>query len=206
MRTTLIALAVVAVVAAAAAAAEPPLTNADVVKLVKAGVSTDVILAKIKSSEVAFATDADSLVALANEKVPDEVIRAMVARTAPAAPTSAPAGTPKAEVTKVVVQGIYRTRGICTARGDVTLTPAGFEFKPIEKSPVCSEDAFGKSSAAFAWSDVKRLCFEYAASGTVEVWLNDGDDMSFKSSRGGMEDLAARMKSVHPDLPVRCEE
>ena len=49
-------------------------------KLVKAGISADVIVAKIQASETAFATDADSLVALANEKVPNSVIEAMMAR------------------------------------------------------------------------------------------------------------------------------
>ncbi len=217
MRTTLIAFAVAA--AAVVAAAEQPLTNTDIVKLVKAGVSADVIVAKIQASETAFATDTDSLVALANEKVPNSVIQAMMARTA-AAPTAlptapppapAPAATtppepPGAAVTKVVIHGIYRTRGICTARGVVTMTPKTFAFTALEKSPVCSEDAFGKSSVEFAWDAINRLCFEYAASGTVQVWLKSGDDMSFKATRGEMEDLAARMKSFRADLPVRCDD
>jgi hypothetical protein len=207
MRTMLIAIAVAVV--ATLAAAEAPLTNADIVKLVRAGVSADTIVAKIQASATAFATDTDSLVALANEKVPNSVIQAMIARTAPAAaPTAAPAVAPdtdKAEVTQVVVQGIYRTRGICSARGVVTMTPKGFSFKAIEKSPVCSEEAFGRSSAAFAWDDVSRLCFEYAATGAVQVWLKDGQDMSFKATRGEIEDLAARIDSLRPGLPVRCE-
>ena len=113
---------------------------------------------------------------------------------------------PKAEVTKVVIQGIYRTRGICTARGEVTMTPKGFAFKALEKSPLCSEEAFGLSSTEFAWDDVSRICFEYAATGAVQVWLKDGHDMSFKATRAEIEDLAARIKSLRADLPVRCEE
>lgn len=127
----------------------------------------------------------------------------------PAAPTAAPAAAPeppKVEVTKVVVQGIYRTRGICTARGEVTLTPQTFAFKAIEKSPLCSEETFGKSSAEFAWGDVSRVCYEYAATGAVQVWLKDGHDMSFKATRAEIEDLAARIKSLRPDLPLRCED
>lgn len=212
MRTLLIALATA--LACTAAAAEAPLTNADIVKLVKAGVSADTIVAKIQASETAFATDTDSLVALANEKVPNGVIQAMIARTAPPAAAAAPPaaaaqtaapGPAKPEVTLVVVKGIYRTRGICTARGEVTMTPKTFAFKALERSPVCSEEAFGQSSAAFAWDDVSRLCFEYAATGTVQVWLKDGEDMSFKATRGEIEDLAARIKSLRADLPVRCE-
>lgn len=112
----------------------------------------------------------------------------------------------KPGVTPVVVKGIYRTRGICTARGEVTMTPKTFAFKALEKSPVCSEEAFGQSSAAFAWDDVSRLCFEYAATGTVQVWLKDGQDMSFKATRSEIEDLAARIKSLRSDLPFRCDD
>ena len=211
MRATLIVLTVALV--ATLASAEQPLTNADVVKLVKAGLSADLIVAKIQASEAAFVTDTDSLVTLANEKVPNAVIQAMMARTAPAAaPTAAPAQAPpapqapKAQVTQVVVKGIYRTRGICTSRGEVTMTPARFAFKAVEKSPLCSEEAFGHSNAEFVWDDVSRICFEYAASGTVQVWLKDGQDMSFKSTRAEIEDLAARINSLRPGLPVRCED
>ena len=213
MRTFLIALAV-ALLSGAVAAAEAPLTNADIVKLVKAGVSADTTVAKIRTSATAFATDTDSLVALANEKVPNAVIQAMMARpsaapatqAAPAAAPAAPTEQAKAEVTKVVVQGIYRTRGICTARGEVTMTPKGFAFKALERSPVCSEEAFGQSSTEFAWDDVSRVCYEYAATGAAQVWLKDGHDFSFKATRAEMEDLATRIKSLRPDLPVRCEE
>ena len=121
------------------------------------------------------------------------------------APTVAPE-TPKAEVTQVVVKGIYRTRGICTACGDVTMTPKKFAFKAIEKSPLCSEETFGQSSTEFAWDDLGRICFEYAATGTVQIWLRDGQDMSFKATRAEMEDFAARMRSLRPDLPIRCDD
>ena len=193
MRTTIIVLAVALI--SSLVAAEQPLTNADIVKLVRAGVSADLIVAKIQASEPAFVTDTDSLVALANEKVPNAVIQAMMARTAPAAaPTAAPAvasaavattpPAPNVQVAQVVVKGIYRTRGICTSRGEVTMTPARFAFNPVEKSPLCSEDAFGRSNADFAWEDVSRICFEYAASGTVQVWLKDGQvEMDGKSEK-----------------------
>ena len=86
------------------------------------------------------------------------------------------------------------------------MTPKRFMFNPVEKSPFCSEEAFGHSNADFAWDDVGSICFEYAASGTVQVWLKDGQDMSFKSTRGEMEDLATRINSLRPGLPVRCED
>jgi hypothetical protein len=76
------------------AGAEGPLTNADVVKLVRAGLSADTIIAKIEGSATAFTIDIDSLVALAHEKVPDAVIRVMVERA-----TGAPTPTATAQAT-----------------------------------------------------------------------------------------------------------
>ena len=62
--------------------AEEPLTNADVIKLVRAGLSTETIVAKIDHSAVRFDTSTDALVALKNERVPEPVIRVMVVRSA----------------------------------------------------------------------------------------------------------------------------
>jgi hypothetical protein len=217
MRIMLAAFAV-ALVSATFATAEAPLTNSDIVRLVKAGVSADAIVAKIQTSDSDFATDTDSLIVLAGEKVPNSVIQAMMARsaaaaaptalppTAPPAPPDAVPEKPRAEITQVVVKGIYRTRGICTARGELTMTPTKFAFKAIEKSPLCSEGAFGQSSVEFAWDDLSRICFEYAATGTVQIWLKDGQDMSFKATRAEIEDLAARTKSLRSDLPIRCDD
>ena len=60
---------------------EPPLTNEDVVKLVQAGLASDLIVTKImQSSSVAFDLSTNGLVALANLKVPHDVIAAMLRR------------------------------------------------------------------------------------------------------------------------------
>jgi len=60
---------------------EPPLTNADVVKLVQAGLASDLVVTKInQSSSVAFDLSTDGLVALANLKIPHDVIAAMLQR------------------------------------------------------------------------------------------------------------------------------
>lgn len=65
------------------------LTNADVMKLVKAGLSPETIEAKIAASATEFDTSTEALVALAESGVPDRVIRTMIgAKPAPAAPAS----------------------------------------------------------------------------------------------------------------------
>jgi len=66
-------------------AATPPqsktqssLTNTDVLGMVKAGLGTEIIIAKIKATSCTFDTDPATLKALKDGGVPDSVILAMV--------------------------------------------------------------------------------------------------------------------------------
>ncbi len=98
-RTTFLALAMVAVFvspAALLAQETKPLTNDDVVKLSKAGLGDDVVIAKINQApQVDFKLDTDSLIALNQQGVSKAVIEAMLRKaTAPAA-----AGSPQAPPT-----------------------------------------------------------------------------------------------------------
>jgi hypothetical protein len=65
-----------------------PLTNKDVVEMVKIGISTDIIIAKIKASPTKFDTSVGAMQELKTASVPDAVILAMV---------QAPTGTTSAE-------------------------------------------------------------------------------------------------------------
>lgn len=55
-----------------------PLTNGDVVEMAKAGLGTEIIIAKIKAAPCSFETDPAALKELKNVGVPDSVILAMV--------------------------------------------------------------------------------------------------------------------------------
>jgi hypothetical protein len=55
-----------------------PLNNSDIVGLVKAGMSADIIIAKIKTSSCSFETSPAALKELKEAGVPDAVILAMV--------------------------------------------------------------------------------------------------------------------------------
>lgn len=63
----------------------PALINKDVLEMIKAGLTADVIVAKIKSSETNFDTTPTALAELKAANVPDDVILAMVKGPAPAA-------------------------------------------------------------------------------------------------------------------------
>lgn len=66
----------------------PALTNKDIVDMMKAGLTADIIVAKIKSSEANFDTSPAALAELKAANVPDDVILAMVK-----GPGTAAAGT-----------------------------------------------------------------------------------------------------------------
>src|SRR5215203_5668 len=63
-------------------AAANALTNKDVLDMLKAGLTADVIVAKIKSSATSFDTSPTALTELKTANVPDGVILAMVDRPA----------------------------------------------------------------------------------------------------------------------------
>ncbi len=58
----------------------PKLTNKEIISMVKASLSQDIVIAKIQSSACDFDTSAETLVALKAAGVPDAVILAMVKR------------------------------------------------------------------------------------------------------------------------------
>ena len=57
---------------------DAPLTNADIVKMVKAGIPESVILRKVQMSESNFTTSPNALIELKRQHVPDDVMAAML--------------------------------------------------------------------------------------------------------------------------------
>jgi len=86
------ALILLALLAATTALNGAPMTNADVIKMVKAGIDESVIITSIQNAESKFDASADGLIALSGAQVPKSVINAIIAR-ASAASTPAPAPT-----------------------------------------------------------------------------------------------------------------
>ena len=57
---------------------EAPLTNAEIIKMVKAGIAESVILQKVQMSESNFATSPNALIELKRQHVPDSVMGAIL--------------------------------------------------------------------------------------------------------------------------------
>jgi hypothetical protein len=87
-----------AISSSAQSAAYAPLTNADIVKMVKAGIPDSVILRKVQMSESDFATSPDALIELKRQHVPKEVMAAMLDSQAAVRMSQTEPGAPSAEV------------------------------------------------------------------------------------------------------------
>jgi hypothetical protein len=79
--------------------AQQPLNNDSIIKLIKAGLSEDLIVTSINSSPGEYDTSVNGLIALKKAGATDKVVSAMILKTSGAAPataTAAPAGSPVA--------------------------------------------------------------------------------------------------------------
>jgi hypothetical protein len=95
---------------AALAGAQETLTNASIIKLVKAGLGEDTVLALVNQQAGNYSLKADDLVALKDAGVPDKVIAAMVTKgpaNAAAPAPAAPRADASAEASPVQEIGIY---------------------------------------------------------------------------------------------------
>lgn len=110
MRNQLFALGAILATIGFSAAAQT-IDNDAVIKMVKAGLGTDVILAAVQSNPGNFKTSAEDLIALKEAGVPDRVLSAMVTKgagvTAPPPPPSARVEAATADQHLVPEIGVY---------------------------------------------------------------------------------------------------
>lgn len=99
-------IAVLCFVGAALAIAQTALTNDSVIKMVRGGLSDDVVVNTIKAQPAEYSTTPDSLIALKSAGVSDKVIGAMVDRMA--ASSAGPTNNSGADDKAVVY--VYRNR------------------------------------------------------------------------------------------------
>lgn len=78
LKHLLAVLMIASLMSLSASADDKPMTNADVISLVKAKMSEDTILMSIRSSKAGFDTSAKGIIALSNAGVPEPVVQAMI--------------------------------------------------------------------------------------------------------------------------------
>ena len=122
-------------VAAMTAMAQTTLNNDAITKMVKGGLSDDVVIGMVKSQPAKYSTTPDDLIALKSAGVSDKVIAAMVekmnASGAGAAPAPAAAAAPAAAPSAAGAAGPVREVGVYYKKGDIwtDLNPEVVNFK-----------------------------------------------------------------------------
>ncbi len=196
----------IALSVAAAASGEAPLTNADVVGMVDAGLGQATIIAKIKASPTDFKLDTASLAVLTQQGVPDVVIQAMIERQSPSAQDAAAALWPRDDARRVwgdVVRAVDR----CRSRGEAMLFDTGVQFAPVEDSTACVDTA---TAFALTWDQVDTICFKYlvldsATVGVVTLRTRAGKSFQLRAAQVTMQNMEGEFKFRQSRLDYRCE-
>lgn len=103
----LVALIIFSLLACSTAFADKkPMTNNDVIKMVKAGLTAQVIVEAIKSSDTNFDLSADALILLKQEGVPDAVLQAMIAKSNPSSGSQPAVGSSNESIGNIVTNVI----------------------------------------------------------------------------------------------------
>jgi hypothetical protein len=138
--TSLLLAACLLVSATGSVCGQEVMTNETVIQMVKAGLSENVILAKMRSSQTKFDTRTEALIALKQAGVPEKVMSAIVGGGPP--PASAPAAAASAAAVATAPQGshrgpIYHVSGgkqveLIGVSGDIETSRAPFSGRKTE--------------------------------------------------------------------------
>jgi hypothetical protein len=210
---------IVAVLAPLIAGAQQtkPLTNQDVIGMVKEGLSAAAIEQKINSSECAFKLGSDDLVGLNDANVPQRVVKVMLARQA--APSgSAQPGASGATASKMVFPppGFESIRQQCSeADWYCDSSPRSIKFSlPTDASiPGCvaalsldekgvsfrSCSSEGDSDFALRWGEVRWVCTETTMRGLYYFGTDHGTYRATTYKRLGLRG-SGKMISLLKDL------
>jgi len=160
--------------------ADEVLDNEAVVRLVRAGLSIDVINLKIAKSPTTFDTSVDALIALKSNGVPDSVIKEMLAKApAPVAPV-----LPSAPAVAAAPLPPPRTDSLCVHVQYYTIAARGWSWTP---SLLCAGPAgVDIDEQSIPFDRVNAHCFVLSAlpHSDQEWWISDGTDVHKFRSRG----------------------
>lgn len=193
-------------ITAVAVAGEAPITNADVVGMVNAGLGTATIIAKIKASATEFQLDTTSLAILTQQGVPDRVIKAMIERQSPARPDVTAQAWPRDKARRIW-SDLTRIADRCRSRGELMLFDAGVQFAPIQDSSACVDT---DTRFSVLWDQIDTICFKYVLldKATVGVFLmrtNAAKSYQIRGSQLVMQAVEKEFRFQQPRLNYRCD-
>src|SRR5690242_12606807 len=189
--------------------AQSVLNNDAVVKMLKAGLSEDIVVSTIKSQPGRYATSADDLIALKKEGVPDKIISAMIdkgtapstnplvaaaAAGAPAPATVAPAAATPAPVVSEI--GVYFNKNGAWAdlAPEIVNSKTGGTLKRIGTAGIVKGDINGHVNGLHSPNQLKTPIelLVYTPEGTAiteyqMLRLRDQkDSREFRTTTGGV--------------------
>ena len=179
--------------------AQEAMTNESVIKMVKAGLSDDLIVQSINGSPGTYSTTTNDLIALKQAGVSDKVVGAMLVKgNAPAVPVIPAVGGPAPAIAGVDEVGVYyKDKGGAW----VAMTPeivdykSGGALKRFATNGIVKEDKNGHingESAALAVAKPVDFLF-YVSEGTapaeyllLKLRPSNGKSREFRSETGGV--------------------
>ena len=167
------------------------LTNADVVKLVNAGLSPETIETKIAATETKFDTSTDALVALANDGVPDRVIRAMITSGERASRPPQAERPARAAQSRRYDVAIHSQSGRCD---DAELRIDG---KGVKGSRCRNLDF------ELAWAAIQEVCYDYGFRGTVAFKTEKSEHRVSTNTPAEAKKIVENIRANAPRLSVR---
>lgn len=152
--------------------AAAPLTNKDVLEMTKAGLATEIIVAKIKSSPSKFDTTPAVLADLKAAGIADAVIMAMVQGRVETMPASAPAAGPEVDVkvpdgTEIEIQLRNTLSGQEAKMGDVV------DFRVVRAVQVNGVTIFDRDASARARVTTSKKAGRWGKAGKLEWAMQD---------------------------------
>jgi hypothetical protein len=142
------------------------LTNKDVLEMIKAGLATEVIVAKIKSSPASFDTSPTALAELKSANVPDAIVLAMVNGPI-AAVTNAESMVGVPDGTEIEIQLINNASGEELKVGNLV------DFEVVKPVIVNGVTVFEKQAAARARITTAKRAGHWGKAGKLEWAMQD---------------------------------
>jgi len=168
-----------------ATGASDKLTNEDIVKMIRAGLGTQIILATIKNQGGAFDVSPDALVALKNAGVTDEIIASLIQ-----AAGAAPAGTKSPKGNEVTLaDGTQVTLRLLKAVSSATAkVEERVDFEAAEDVTADGVVVIRKGAAAWGKVIQAKRKKSFGRSGKLDFTIDyvkavDGQNLNLRSTR-----------------------
>jgi hypothetical protein len=153
-------------------AASAQLTNKDVLEMLRAGLSTEIVVSKIKASPAKFDTTPVTLAELKSVNVPDAVIMAMVAKSTEASPPATVFSGPPVDVkvpdgTEIEIQLTNTLTGQAAKVGDVV------DFTVLRAVQVNGVTIFERDASGRARITTAKKSGRWGKAGKLEWAMQD---------------------------------